>query len=148
MPTLMTKSYFFSILFSVLFINLFAQQSELSVEKIMQDPKWMGTFPSNIKWDQNSTALFFNYNQDADPADSLYRIRISAPKNIEKVSWTEEKEIDFARGTYNKSKSKKVYSKGNTLIILDIKTGKETELLQLTTNIARPNFLANEDWIA
>jgi hypothetical protein len=26
----------------------FAQQSELSVEKIMQDPQWMGTFPSEI----------------------------------------------------------------------------------------------------
>ncbi|MBA6152335.1 S9 family peptidase [Gelidibacter maritimus] len=144
----MTKSLFLSFLFSVLFINLFAQQSELSVEKIMQDPKWMGTFPSNVKWDQNSSGIYFNYNKEADPADSLYRIRLASPKKIEKVSWTEEKEIDFARGTYNKSKSKKIYSKGNTLVIFDIKSGQETELLQFPENISRPNFLANEDWIA
>lgn len=144
----MTKSFFLSLLFSVLFINLFAQQSELSVEKIMQDPKWMGTFPSNVKWDQNSSGIYFNYNKDADPADSLYRIHLAAPKKIEKISWTEEKEIDFARGTYNKSQSKKIYSKGNTLIIFDIKSGKETELLQFPQNIGRPSFLANEDWVA
>ncbi|RXJ45620.1 S9 family peptidase [Gelidibacter gilvus] len=144
----MTKSIFFSLLFSFLFINLHAQQSELSVEKIMQDPKWMGTFPSNVKWDQNSNGIYFNYNKDADPSDSLYRVQLANPKKIEKVSWTEEKDIDFSRGTYNKSKTKKIYSKGNTLVILDIKSGKEIELLQFPKNIGSPNFLANEDWIA
>ncbi|OBX25758.1 dipeptidyl aminopeptidase/acylaminoacyl peptidase [Gelidibacter algens] len=144
----MTKSIFFSILFSVLFINIYAQQSDLSVEKIMQDPKWMGTFPSNIKWDQNSSAIYFNYNRDDDPSDSLYRIRLKNPKNIEKVTWTEEKDIDFARGTYNSKKTKKIYAKGNTLIIFDVKSDKETELLQFPKNISNPNFLANEDWIA
>ncbi|WP_299391858.1 prolyl oligopeptidase family serine peptidase [uncultured Gelidibacter sp.] len=144
----MTKSYFFSILFSVLFINLYAQQSDLTVEKIMQDPKWMGTFPSNVKWDQSSSAIYFNYNKDADPADSLYRINLKNTKSIEKVSWTQEKDTDFARGTYNKSKTKKISTKGNTLIIYDIKSGKETELLQLSESISNPTFLAEEDVIA
>lgn len=144
----MTKSIFFSILFSVLFINSYAQQSELSVEKIMQDPKWMGTFPSNVKWGQNSSAIYFNYNKDADPSDSLYGIHLKHPKKIEKVSWTEEKNIDFARGTYNKGKTKKIASKGNTLSIIDVKSGKETELLQFPKDISSPNFLADEDWIA
>lgn len=144
----MNKSIFFSLLFSFLFINSYAQQSELSVEKIMQDPKWMGTFPSNIKWDQNASAIYFNYNRDNDPSDSLYRIRLANPKKIEKISWTEAKDTDFARGTYDKAKTKKIYSKRNTLIIFDIKSAKETELLQFPKNIGNPYFLANEDWIA
>ncbi|MBJ7880954.1 S9 family peptidase [Gelidibacter salicanalis] len=144
----MTRSFFFSILFSALFINVYAQQSDLSVEKIMQDPQWMGTFPSNIKWDQNSSAIYFDYNKDGDPADSLYRIRLKNSKSIEKVSWTEEKDTDFARGTYNKAQTKKVYAKSNTLVLFDIKSGKETEVLQMPKNISNPVFLANEDWIA
>lgn len=144
----MKKSIVFSLLFSFLFINIYAQQSELSVEKIMQDPKWMGTFPSNVKWDQNSSAIYFNYNRDNDPSDSLYRIRLANTKTIEKVTWTEEKNIDFARGTYDKAKTKKVYSKGNTLSIQDVKSGKETQLLQFPKNIGSPYFLANEDLIA
>ncbi|MGC1631459.1 MAG: S9 family peptidase, partial [Gelidibacter sp.] len=144
----MNKSIFFSLLFSFLFINIYAQKSELSVEEIMQDPKWMGTFPSNVKWDQNSSALYFNYNSDNDPSDSLYRIRLANPKKIEKVSWTEEKNIDFARGTFDKAKTKKIYSKGNVLIVLDVKSGQKTELIQFPKNIGNPYFLANEDWIA
>ncbi|MEO5789540.1 prolyl oligopeptidase family serine peptidase [Gelidibacter sp.] len=144
----MSKSIFFSLLFSFLFINIYAQKSELSVEEIMQDPKWMGTFPSNVKWDQNSSAIYFNYNSDNDPSDSLYRLRLANPKKIEKVSWTEEKNIDFTRGTFDKAKTKKIYSKGNALIVLDVKSGKKTELLQFPKNIGSPYFLANEDWIA
>lgn len=144
----MTKSIFFSFLFSVLFFNIYAQQSELSVEKIMQDSKWMGTYPSNIKWDQQSSAIYFNYNKDADPADSLYRIQLKNTKNIEKVSWTEEKNTNFVRGTYNSSRTKKIVSKENTLSVFDLKSGKETMLLQLPENIRNPHFLANEDWIA
>ncbi|MCK0124566.1 prolyl oligopeptidase family serine peptidase [Gelidibacter sp. F2691] len=144
----MTKSFFFSILFSVLFINVYAQQSTLSVEKVMQDPKWMGTFPSNIKWDQNSSAIYFNYNKDADPTDSLYRIRLKNTKSIEKVSWPEEKDTEFARGTYNANKTKKLKVKSNTLSSYDLKSGKETELLQLPENIRNAHFLSNEDWIA
>lgn len=144
----MNKSFIFSLLFSFLFIAGYAQQSELSVEKIMQDPKWMGTFPSNVKWSQNNDAIYFDYNRDNDPSDSLYRIRLAQPKNIEKVSWTEEKNINFGRGSFDKSKTKQIYSKGNTLIVRDIKSGKETEVLQFPKNIGSPYFLANEDWIA
>ena len=144
----MNKSFFFSLLFSLLFIHNYAQQSDLSVEKIMQDPKWMGTFPSNLKWDQSSSAIYFDYNSDNAPADSLYRIRLANSKKIEKVSWIEEKDIDFARGTYDKAKTKKIFSKANTLILFDIKSGKETELLQFPKSIGNPYFLANEDWIA
>ena len=144
----MNESFFFSLLFSLLFIHNYAQQSDLSVEKIMQDPKWMGTFPSNLKWDQSSSAIYFDYNSDNAPADSLYRIRLANSKNIEKVSWIEEKDIDFARGTYDKAKTKKIFSKANTLILFDIKSGKETELLQFPKSIGNPYFLANEDWIA
>ena len=118
------------------------------MENIMQDPKWMGTFPSNVKWDQSGSSIYFNYNSEKDPSDSLYRIRLANPKKIEKVSWTEEKNIDFAIGTFDKAKTKKIYSKDNTLLILDIKSGKKTELLQFPKNISSPYFLANEDWIA
>lgn len=144
----MSKSFIFRLLSSLFFIGSYAQQSDLSVEKIMQDPKWMGTFPSAIKWDQNSSAIYFNYNQDNDPADSLYRIPMSGSKTIEKVSWTTEKNIDFAQGNYNKAKTQKVYSKKNTLTVRDIRSGKETQLVQFPKSIGRPYFLADEDLIA
>lgn len=37
--------------------------TELTVEKIMRDPRWIGSSPSNIFWGQDGQTLYFNWNQ-------------------------------------------------------------------------------------
>ena len=44
---------------------------QLSVEKIMRDPKWMGTSPSNTFWSNDGSTLYFLWNPDKSPADSI-----------------------------------------------------------------------------
>ncbi len=133
----------------LLFSNsFFAQQSNLTVEKIMQDPKWIGTFPSNIEWNVHSDAIYFNYNKYNNPSDSLYLISLKAQNTIEKVSWKDEKNRVPNSGAYNASKSKKIYVKNNTLFLYDIKSRKELKVLELYQNIRNPIFLADENNIA
>ncbi|HEY1007570.1 MAG TPA: hypothetical protein VGD92_10320, partial [Sphingobacteriaceae bacterium] len=36
----------------------------LTVEKIMRDPRWMGVSPSGVKWDLNSSTLYFDWNPE------------------------------------------------------------------------------------
>ena len=57
---------------------LFAQTSALSVEKIMQDPKWMGTFPDRINWGPQSKTIYFNYNPEENPSDNLFKFNMSS----------------------------------------------------------------------
>ncbi|HLT07397.1 MAG TPA: hypothetical protein VK014_07700, partial [Cyclobacteriaceae bacterium] len=97
-------------------INVSAQQSVLSVESIMQDPKWMGTFPSQVSWDEQGEHIYFNYNRDQDPEDSLYRISVES-KLLEKVNWEEERKLVPSNGVYNDGKTKKAYIKNNSLRI-------------------------------
>lgn len=45
--------------------NNHGQQSELTVQKIMQDPKsWVGTSPSNPFWSEDGQTLYFNWNPE------------------------------------------------------------------------------------
>ena len=37
---------------------------KLTVEKIMRDPKWIGTSPSAPQWSPDGKTLFFNWNPD------------------------------------------------------------------------------------
>ncbi len=134
------------VLLSTLSLN--AQTSDLTVEKIMQDPKWMGTFPSEIKWDDHSEFIYFNYNRDNDPTDSLYRIAINRPIIIEKVKWKTEKELIPFNGNYNTNKTQKLYTKNNTLKIYNLNTKNVLKLLELPGRITNPIFLANENQIA
>ena len=56
-----------------------AQQKldKLTVEKIMRDPKWIGTSPSNVYWSADGNSLYFNWNPDNSPSDSVYFITLT-----------------------------------------------------------------------
>jgi len=65
----------FTLLLIAASVNSFAQKlDKLTVEKIMRDPKWIGTSPSNIHWSDDSKKLYFDWNPKGADNDSLYSI--------------------------------------------------------------------------
>jgi dipeptidyl aminopeptidase/acylaminoacyl peptidase len=128
------------------FQGLLAQ--ELSVGKIMQDPKWMGVFPSNISWDEKGETIYFNYNPENHPSDSLYKINISKPDEIIKVSPEEEKSRIPSNADSNQAKTKKTFTRNGELLIQDLKTGERKTLLSMGEGISNAKFLKNENRIS
>ena len=66
-----------SVIFFVLIVASASAQEKLgklTVEKIMRDPKWMGSSPSNPFWGVDGTTLYFQWNPDKAPSDSTYFI--------------------------------------------------------------------------
>ncbi|MEH6658930.1 S9 family peptidase [Leeuwenhoekiella marinoflava] len=127
---------------------LFAQTSSLSVEKIMKDPKWMGTFPERINWDTKSKTIYFNYNPEENPSDSLYKISLSNLDKIEKVSLAERKNITSPYGSWNVDETKKLYTENGALYVYDLKKDQSQLLIDLGGRLGNPSFLADEDQIA
>jgi dipeptidyl aminopeptidase/acylaminoacyl peptidase len=122
-------------------------QSVLTVDGIMKDPKWMGTFPSNPQWNENGTVLYFNYNKEGDPSDSLYKIEINTPKIISKVKFSEINQRIPASATSNSDHTQKVYAKNNELFVYHQKTGISEKLFSFSDNIGQPVFLKNQNRI-
>ncbi|UCS92683.1 alpha/beta fold hydrolase [Echinicola marina] len=144
----MKKAYLLFLLFNLSFGFAQAQNSLLSVEKIMQDPKWMGTFPSNIQWAENSAAIYFKYNPEQNPSDSLYKIPVSDLNNISKVNWKTSNKLIPAYGQFNTDKSQKVYTRDAKLFLYNAKEEQEIKLLELSSRISNPIFLKDENIIA
>lgn len=146
----MTKNFWSLTLLVIcsLSTSVFAQTSSLSVEKIMQDPKWMGTFPENVNWDTQSKTIYFNYNPEGNASDSLYKINISNLDKIEKVSLTERKAMPPRFGSWDAKHVKRLYTDAGALWIYDVKSDKSTQLLDLGGRIGNPTFLADESQIA
>lgn len=109
----------------------------------MQDPSWMGTFPGSTRWGDDSNTIYFQYNLDKDPSDSLYKIAINNLNSIEKVTIEEEQSLTPA-GDYNAKRTKKIYSEQGALIIYDLRKGSKETLLELDQRIGNPQFLAND----
>ena len=137
-----------SLFLSITIFTVNAQTSELSVEKIMQDPAWMGNFPDSPYWGIHSENIYFDYNPEKNPADSLYRINVREPQKIIKVPASQEQELIPRRGDFNDARTKKVYTRDGNLFIYDMRSARKRELMDLPFSIDDPVFLMDEDQIA
>ena len=129
-------------------ITLQSQESDLSVEKIMQDPKWMGTFPSRIQWGIESENIYFQYNLENDPDDSLYKIDLSNQSKIVKVSQQEKENMIPRYGDYNDKKTEMLFTENGKLLLYNIRKASKTELIDLGERIIDPQFMADESKIS
>ncbi len=119
------------------------QLAPLTVEKIMRDPKWMGVAPSNVNWSDDSKQLYFNWNPETNPGDSLYTISLSN-RTPQKVSASARRAMPAFSGTYNKSFTKKIYEKNGDLYLLDIPTGKITQITNTLDRESNVSFSYDE----
>lgn len=123
-------------------------QYPLSVDYIMRDPKWMGTFPSAQFWSEDSKSIYFRYNLEQDPADSLYKIDLSQPSKISKVHWPEEKSLRKDLSTYNADQSLRLYRENKTIYLQDLKKGSTAALFEWYEPFSNLQFLANPNLIS
>lgn len=137
-----TKQLFLSLTFFLSFLGF--AQSELTVEKIMQDPNWMGTFPSNIQWNEQSDVIYFQYNPEKNISDSLYKISLNKKNHIEKVSLNEKRHLIPQKGDFNSKKRQKVYTKNGHLMLYDVRKDASKMLLNLGKSITSPQFISDE----
>ena len=128
----------------ILFLSLIGYFSKaqnalnLSVEKIMQDPKWIGTSPSNVFWSEDSKTVYFNWNPEKNLGDSLYKYSFKS-KKIEKVSFVENEGLVSA-GDYSKDGKTKVYSKDGDLFLIFLETQNVRRISQTIEIESNPVF--------
>ena len=106
----MKKHLSILVIFSIITLYSFCQESTdanstLTIEKIMQDPEWIGNLPENIYWSVNGSKLFFDWNPEGEEKSSLFFI---TPENHkpQKVNLEEEKNMPSEYGNFNKNRTK------------------------------------------
>ncbi|MBD1385712.1 prolyl oligopeptidase family serine peptidase [Mucilaginibacter rigui] len=116
---------------------------QLTIEKIMRDPKWMGVSPSNIRWSDDSKKIYFNWNPDKTERDELFSI---TPNNTkpQKVSVDERKAMVPENGKWNKKRTLKTFEKNGDIYLLDAAKGKAIQLTNTTGRESNPTFSGDE----
>ncbi|RLD36751.1 MAG: S9 family peptidase, partial [Bacteroidetes bacterium] len=120
--------------------------TKLSIEKIMQDPKWIGTSPDGLFWSENGDRLYFNWNPDNEDKPSLYSLMKDSQEPT-KVSKKEKDNLPSKYGTYNKAHTKKLYSKNGDIFLFDIPTGEVRQISNTLNYESSPSFNFKEDKI-
>jgi dipeptidyl aminopeptidase/acylaminoacyl peptidase len=117
-------------------------QQKLTIERIMGDPKWIGSSPSNPYWSFDGNYLFFDWNPDNSASDSLYYITIT-DKKPRKADAAMKKNI-LPAVVYNNAYTQYVYSKDGDIFFTDTRSNKTKQITQTTDAESNPQFSFNE----
>ena len=120
--------------------------SVLSIEQIMQGEKFVGYLPEDISWSEDSRTIFFSWNPDGDTLRSTYKIVLGkdgkpgAPAKLTNG----ELMAQTGRGSYNRARTKKVYSKNGDLFLLDVASGSKIQITNTLDWEGSPEFSGDE----
>src|SRR5438067_11719099 len=121
-------------------LTTYSQPAPITVEKIMRDPKWMGTSPSNAYWTADGKYLLFNWNPENAVSDSLYYISPSSllpqkSNDVFRLAAIAENQI-----RYNSSNTDYVYATAGDIFMVNVKTGTIRRITQTTDIESNPQF--------
>jgi dipeptidyl aminopeptidase/acylaminoacyl peptidase len=119
-------------------------QSTLSIEQIMQGEKFTGYLPEGISWSENSRTIYFSWNPDGDTLRSTWKVSLDENGTAGgPVKVTDEELMARpSRGSYNKARTMKVYSKNGDLFL-----SQQPGALQITNTLeyeGSPRFSGDE----
>ena len=124
-----------------------AALKQLTVEKIMRDPKWIGSSPTAPYWGRDGKTLFFSWNPDALITDSVYYITLEnrLPK---KTTYDMRKNVLMDNGVvYNSANTAYTYSKNGDIFYADSKTNNQRRITQTAEPESNPSFILQDSKI-
>jgi dipeptidyl aminopeptidase/acylaminoacyl peptidase len=137
-------------LFSFLFLFLpaisFCQPrlDSLTIERIMSDPKWIGTSPSDPFWNADGTKLFFDWNPENAPSDSLYFITNENKTPVKASVFQKQNLVRATSVIYNLKHTAYSYEDNGDIFYKEIKADKIYRVTQTEETEYNPQFSFNE----
>lgn len=120
-----------------------ANRFALTVDNIMRGPGLVGYEPSQVRWSHDSSRLFFQWKQAADPQDAPYDTyaagRDGAPPR--KLTDEEGKNAPPTGGDTSRDRRLTVYARDGDLFVYDNSTGATRQITRTSDAEASPRFL-------
>jgi dipeptidyl aminopeptidase/acylaminoacyl peptidase len=141
------KKILFFVLLGTQAVYCQQQAGDLTVEKIMRDPKWIGTSPGGIYWNYSGQSLYFNWNPGKATSDSTYQFTLQA-KEPQKILYREALRSRAIRdGVYNEAHTRIAYSFSGDIYLLDVATGKTVRVTKTQAVETNPGFSNLDNWV-
>ena len=112
----------------------------------MQDPRWMGTSPSNPFWSPDSRTLYFNWNPDNAASDSVYFITIN--NRVPQKSPAQWGVINANNISWNNKGTAFVFTRQGDIYLYDQLLKKQTRITNTVEAESGPVFIENDNKVA
>ncbi len=109
----------------------------------MSDSKWIGTSPSEPFWNIDGSKLFFKWNPEKAPSDSLYFITKENHVPVKASVAQKQNVVSASSAVYNVERTAYVYEKNGDIYYHEIKPGKTVQITQTVAYENNPQFSFN-----
>ncbi len=116
-----------------------SQAEELTLERIMAHPDWIGRSPESAYWGQDGRSLYFKRKREGQEIRDLYRLELKAERPT-KIDGPKLGHADGKAADYTQERSKAVYVKAGDLFVVDRERDKRRQLTRTDANEANPRF--------
>ncbi|NCI47910.1 S9 family peptidase [Sediminibacterium soli] len=120
----------------------------LTIEKIMADPKWIGSSPSNISWSPDSKTVLFNWNPRANNSDSVYSYAVTGGQPQPASYLDPQRNASLNNSVYNTANTQYAYTLRGDIYLVDTKTNRTTRVTQTEETENAPRFILKDEWLA
>ncbi|HAA12032.1 MAG TPA: S9 family peptidase [Cytophagales bacterium] len=119
----------------------------LTVEKIMRDPAWIGSQPSNPRWSFDGSTIYFNWNPENEDFASTYAYTPGTDTQPRKMEEAIANALPSSRGTYNGTRTQWLYAQQGDLFLHTITDGTTRQLTNTVGRESSPAFSQDEQSI-
>jgi len=121
--------------------------SEVTLEKIMAHPDWLGRAPENQYWADDGQSFYYEIKLAGSEERELFEAGLDGD-TLRRVSDVERGEIDVEGGEYTADYSLKVYARDGDLFVKDLAHGVIRQLTRTVETERSPFFMAGEQAVA
>jgi len=116
--------------------------SELTIESIMRDPKWIGTSPYDVRWSDDGRQVYFMWNPENAEKDALYSVLRDGglPR---RVTDEELPAIPSEDGNSDHERAHRVFDRNGDIFLFDVRSGQVQQLTRTTAQESEPAFTAD-----
>jgi dipeptidyl aminopeptidase/acylaminoacyl peptidase len=122
------------------------QETELTLERIMADPDWLGRAPEDAYWADDAGSVYFEQKREGEELRDLYQLELGG--TVRKVEDAERGAISVPGGDWSRDRTRKVYARAGDVYLRDLATGEVRQLTRTAAAESDPVFMADESRIA
>ncbi len=121
-------------------------KDEITLERIMADPDWIGNAPEDPYWSDDGSAVYFFRKRVGSEHRDLYRVPISGGAPTQ-VADADLGTVDRP-GRYSHDWTKKVWARAGDVYVKDLRSGKVRQLTRSAEEESGAFFLAGDREVA
>jgi dipeptidyl aminopeptidase/acylaminoacyl peptidase len=122
----------------------------LKLEEIMQGNAFVGHQPGTPYWSDDSRTLYFMWNPESGPSDSLYSFDIRS-RNLQKVDASTRESLPPRQLVYSRDRNWMVYVQNGDVYLREVKSSRVQRITSTLQTISNVGFTSDEKgitWVA